>query len=134
MVLDVCGVYWVEIPGLITSFWDGDGLTRPINDEVGGLELGESKDNIFPATRHDMEEVFLCDAFYVDKEGAGEVDFPIFVWGLVDVSYFDGDIKFCGGKGVFSNKLPVNARDVCATINQGMSVDNFQCVERDDEL
>ena len=98
------------------------------------MEPGESKDNIFPATRHDVEEMFLYDAFYVGKEGAGEADFPVFVQDLINVLYFNGDIKFCGRKGVFSDKLPVDARDVCATVNQGMSVDNFQHVERGDEL
>ena len=43
-------------------------------------------------------------------------------------------VKFYGGEGVFSDKLPVNARDVCATINQGTSVDDYQCVREGDEL
>ena len=45
-----------------------------------------------------------------------------------------GDIKFHGGEGVFSDKLPVNARDVWTTVNQGVSVNNFQCVGRSNEL
>ena len=81
-----------------------------------------------------MEEVFLYNTFYVGKESASKADFPIFVWGLVDVLYFDGDIEFCGGEGVLSDKLPVDARDFCTTVNQGMSVNDFQCVERGDEL
>ena len=64
-----------------------------------------------------MKEMFLCDAFDVGKEGADEVDFLIFIGGLVNIPYFDGDIKFCSGKGVFSDKLPVNAGDVCTTVN-----------------
>ena len=35
---------------------------------------------------------------------------------------------------VFSNKLPVNARDVCTTVNQGASVNDFQHVGRSNEL
>ena len=35
---------------------------------------------------------------------------------------------------MFSDKLPVNARDVCTTINQGMSVNDFQRVRGGDEL
>ena len=54
-------------------------MARPVNGGVGGLKPGQPKDNIFPTTRHDMEEIFLCNAFYVDKEDASEVDFPIFV-------------------------------------------------------
>ena len=81
-----------------------------------------------------MEEVFLCNAFNVGKEGVGEADFPIFVGGLVDISYFNGDIKFCGGEGAFSDELPVNAGDVSTTVNQGAGVDDFQCVRRGDEL
>ena len=69
----------------------------------------KSKNNVLSATRHDVEEVFLCNTFYVGKEGAGEADFPIFVQHLVNVSYFDGDIKFHGEEGVFSDKLPVDA-------------------------
>ena len=101
------------------------GLMGPINGGICDLEPGESKGNIFPATRYDIKEMFLCNTFYVDKEDAGEADFPIFVQGLVDASYFDGDIKFCDGEGVFSNKLPVDARDVCTTVDQGVNVDNF---------
>ena len=72
-----------------------------------------------------MEEVFLGDPFDVGKEGTGKTDFSAFVRGLVYVSDFDGNVKLCGGKGVFSDKLPVNARDVCTTVDQGTSVDNF---------
>ena len=107
---------------------------RPVNGGIGDLELGEPKDDIFPATRHDVEEMFLHNTLYVGKKGAGKVDFPIFVQGLVNISYFDGNIKFHGGEGVFSNKLPVDAGDVCTTVNQGMSVNNFQHVGRGDEL
>ena len=36
--------------------------------------------------------MFLCNAFDVGEEGAGKVDFPIFVGGLVNILYFDGDV------------------------------------------
>ena len=78
--------------------------------------------------------MFLCDTFDVGKEGAGEVDFPIFIGDLINIPYFDGDIKFCSGERVFSDKLPVNAGDVCTTVDQGVSVDDFQDVRRCDEL
>ena len=39
-----------------------------------------------------MKEMFLYNAFNICKEGAGKVDFSIFVGSLVDVPYFDGDI------------------------------------------
>ena len=35
---------------------------------------------------------------------------------------------------MFSDELPVDARDVYATINWGTNVDNFQCVRGGDEL
>ena len=35
---------------------------------------------------------------------------------------------------MFSDKLPVDAGDICTTINQGVSVDDFQCVRGGDEL
>ena len=35
---------------------------------------------------------------------------------------------------MFSDKLSVDARDVCATINQDASVNNFQHVRGGDEL
>ena len=81
-----------------------------------------------------MEEVFLCNVFDVGKKGASEADFPIFVGGLVNISYFDGDIEFCSGKGVFSDKLLVNAGAISTTVDQGMSVNDFQCVRRGNEL
>ena len=64
-----------------------------------------------------MEEMFLCNAFDVGKEGAGKVDFSIFVGGLVNISYFDGDIKFHSREGVFSDELPVNVGDVSTIVN-----------------
>ena len=64
-----------------------------------------------------MEEVFLSNPFDVGEESTGETNFSFFVRGLVYISDFDGNVKFCGGKGVFSDKLPVDARDVCATID-----------------
>ena len=72
-----------------------------------------------------MEEVFLGDPFNVGEEGTGEMNFSTFVQGLVYVSDFDGNVKLCGGKGVFSDQLPVDARDVCTTVDQGTSVNDF---------
>ena len=40
MVFGVCGMYGVEILGLVTGFRDGDGLVRPVNGGVGGLKPG----------------------------------------------------------------------------------------------
>ena len=78
--------------------------------------------------------MFLCNILNVGKKGAGEADFPVLVGGLVNVLYFDGDIKFCSGKGVFSDKLPVNTGDVSTTVDQGASVNDFQHVRRGDKL
>ena len=52
---------------------------RPVNGGVSGLEPGEPENNVLSAIRHDMEEMFLHNTFYVGKEGASEVDFPVFV-------------------------------------------------------
>ena len=81
-----------------------------------------------------MEEMFLCNDFDVGKESASKADFLIFVGGLVDISYFDGDVKLCSGEGIFSDELPVDAGDVSTTVNQGVSVNDFQRVRRGDEL
>ena len=125
MAFHICGVYQVKIFELVTSFRDEDDLARSINGGIGDLEPGKYKDDIFPPTGYDMEKVLLYNVFFIGEESAGEIDFPVFVQGLVDVSYFDRNIKFCGGEEVLSDKLPANARDVCTTVNQGVSVDDF---------
>ena len=79
MAFGVSGMYGVEILELITGLRDGDGLVRPVNGGISGLEPRQPKDNVFSATRHNMEEMFLYNTFYVGKEDASEVDFPIFV-------------------------------------------------------
>ena len=79
MAFSVGGMYEVEVLKLIAGLRDGDGLTRPVNGGVGSLKPGQPEDDVFSATRHDVEEVFLCNTFYVDKEGASEANFLIFV-------------------------------------------------------
>ena len=79
MAFSVSAMYGVEVLGLITGLRDGNSLAELVNDGVGGLEPGEFKDNIFFATRHNVEEIFLCNAFYVGEEGTSKADFPVFV-------------------------------------------------------
>ena len=64
---------------MITSLRDGDGLVEPSDGGIDDLERGKSKDDIFSSTGHDMEEVFLCDTFYVGEESASKMDFSVFV-------------------------------------------------------
>ena len=61
----------VEVLWLITWFRDGQDLSALIDDGVCGMEPGESKDNVFSATAHDVEKMFLGDLFNVGVQGAG---------------------------------------------------------------
>ena len=79
MLSDICGVYQIEVLGLITSVRDGYDLAGSINGGVDDLEPEKSEDDIFPSTGHDMEEVFLCNTFYLGEEDTGETDFSVFV-------------------------------------------------------
>ena len=72
-----------------------------------------------------MEEMLLSNSFNVGKQGTGETDFSIFVQGLIDVVDLDRVIEFHSGEGVFSHKLPVNAGDVCTTVDKSSGVNNF---------
>ena len=75
-----------------------------------------------------MEGSFLSDPFDVKEEGGGEENLPIFVGGLVYVVDNDGGFELISGELVFLYKSPVNARDFCAAINNGMGVDGVDCV------
>ena len=64
-----------------------------------------------------MEDNLLGDAYNVDKEGAGVMDFSTFVEGGVCISGSKGFFEFGGWQPMFSDELPVNARDVSAAID-----------------
>ena len=85
----------------------------PINGGVRGAEPGESEDDVFSPTTHDVEEMFLGDPFDVGVEGASIADCAGFVRRLVHVADGDRGCEFLGGELVFSDKLPVYARDIC---------------------
>ena len=113
---------------MIAGFRDGQGLPGPVNGRVCGTEPGESKDDIFPSTAHDIEEVLLGYPFNVSVEGASVMDCIGFVRSLIDVANDNGGGEFLGGEMVFSDKLPVNARDVYTRVYQGEGVNSFQSV------
>ena len=88
----------------------------PVNGRVGGSEPGESKDNIFSTTAHDVEEVFLGNPFNVGIEGRDIPDDTGLVCCLVYVVNCNEGDKFFSGESMFSDKLPVNAGDVCTRV------------------
>ena len=98
------------------------------------MEPGEPKDDIFSSIANDVEEMFLDDPFDVGVEGAGVADCTGFVRSLVDIANSDGGGEFFGGESVFSDKLPVNARDVSTGVYQCGGVDDFEGVRRGDQL
>ena len=102
---------------MIAGFRDGQGLSDPVDSGVCGMEPGESEDDVFSSASHDIEEMFLSDPFDVGVESASIVNCTGFVHCLVNVVNSDGRGKFLGRELVFSDKLPVDARDVSTRIN-----------------
>ena len=80
------------------------------------MEPGESEDDIFTSTAHDIEEMFLGDPFDVGVESASVTDCTGFVHSLVNVVNSNGGGKFLSGESVFSDKLLVDARDVSTRV------------------
>ena len=97
---------------MIARFRDGQSLPDPVDGRVRGTEPGESKDDIFASTAHDVEEMFLGYPFNVCIEGVSIADSTSFIRSLVDVANSNGGCEFLSGESVFSDKLPINARDV----------------------
>ena len=98
------------------------------------MEPGEYEDHVFATTAHDVKEVLLGNPFNVGVEGASVADCTGFVCSLIYVTNGDGGGEFLGGELVFSDKLPVDARDVSTRINQCRGVDDFEGVQRGDQL
>ena len=113
---------------------DSQGLFDPVNDGISGAEPGESKDDVFSCTTHDIEEMFLGDPFNVGIKGASITDCTSFICGLVYILNGNGEDKFFCGEAVFPDKLPVDARDVGTGVYQCGAVDNFEGVQRGDQL
>ena len=89
------------------------------------MEPGKSKNDILSSTTHDIEEVFLNNPFNVGIEGVGVVDCTSFVCSLIHISDHNGRGKFLGRESVFSDKLPVYARDISTRVYQCRGVNNF---------
>ena len=81
-----------------------------------------------------IEEMFLGDPFNVGVEGASVANCAGFVCSLIGVANSDGGGKFFGGESVFSDKLPVDARDVSTRVYQCGGVDDFEGVQGGDQL
>ena len=81
-----------------------------------------------------IEEVFLGDPFNVHVQGASVMDCTSFVCSLVNIVNSDGGSEFFCGETVFSDKLPVDARDVSTRVYQCRGVNNFEGVQEDDQL
>ena len=113
---------------MITRLRDGQSLPGPINGGVGDAEPGESEDDVFSSTAHDVEEMFLGNPFNVHVEGASVTNCTGFVHCLVYVANCDRGGKFLSGEVVFSDKLPVDARDISIGVYQCGGVNDFKGV------
>ena len=71
-------------------------MLGPIYSGVGGVEPGESENDIFLATTHNVREMFLSNSFNVCVEGASVPDCTSFVSGLGHIVDHDGESKFFG--------------------------------------
>ena len=103
-------------------------MSDPIDGGVRGMEPGEPKDDIFSSIANDVEEMFLGDPFDVGVEGASIADRTSFIHSLIDVVNGNGGGKFFCRESVFSDELPVYARDIGTGIYQCGGVDNFEGV------
>ena len=124
----------VDIPQLVAGFRDGQSLFCPVNSGICDMKSRESKDDIFMSAPHDIEKVFMSDSFYVGVEGASEANSTSFVCSLVDITNGNGGGKFFHGEVMFSDKLPVDARDVSTGVYQHRGVNDFEGVRRGDQL
>ena len=100
-------------------------MSDPVDGRVSGTEPGESKDDVFSSTAHDIEEVFLGNSFDVHVEGAGIMNYTSFVHSLVNIANGNGGSKFFCGEAMFSDKLPVNTGDVSTRVYQCRGVNDF---------
>ena len=132
--LGVCGMGGVEVFQLVAGFKNGQSLFDPVNSGVCSTEPGESKDDVFSPTIHDVEEMFLSDPFNVHVECAGVVDHTSFVCSLVDIANGNRRGEFFNGKAVFSDELPVDTRDIGTRVYQCRGVNDFEGVQRGDQL
>ena len=126
--MGISGMDGVELFRLVTGFRDGQGLFSLVNGGVGDTKPGESKDDVFLAAAHSVEEMFLGDPFDVGVKGASVVDCTSLVCGLVHISNSNGGGKFFCREMVFPDKLPVDAGDVSTGVYQCRGVSDFDGV------
>ena len=81
-----------------------------------------------------MEGYFLGESLDVNEQITSVLDVTTFVIGVVGISGLYGDGKFHGGEVVFSDKVLVYTRNVCAAINQCSGIDDFHGVQGNDQL
>ena len=78
--------------------------------------------------------MFLCDPFDVGVESTSIVNCTCFVHSLLYILNSNGESKFLSGETVFSDELLVNAGDVSARVYQHGGVNDFEGVQRGDQL
>ena len=78
--------------------------------------------------------MLLSNPFNVGIEGAGVVNCTGLVCGLVNISNSNGGGEFFSRESMFSDELPVNARDICTRIYQCGGVNDFEGVQGGDQL
>ena len=83
MSLGISGMGRVELFRLVTGFGDSQSLFSPVDGGVGGAKPGESKDDIFSAAAHNVEEMFLGDPLDVGVKGTSVADCSSFICSLV---------------------------------------------------
>ena len=98
------------------------------------MKPGEPKDDIFSATIHDIEEMLLGNPFNVHVKDASVANCTGFVCSLVNILNSDEGGEFFSRELVFSDKLPVNAGDICTGVYQCRGVNNFEGVQGGDQL
>ena len=78
--------------------------------------------------------MFLGDLFDVGVESASITNCTSFVRSLVNIANSNGGGEFFSRESVFSDKLPVNARDVGTGVHQCGGANNFKGMRGCDQL
>ena len=72
-----------------------------------------------------MEGNLLSDAFNIEEEDGGEMDYSFAVDGVVGIPCIDWFLQPSGRQGMFSNKPPIEAGDACAAVYESTGVNGF---------
>ena len=70
----------------------------------------------------------------VEEQGGGESDYSLGVNGVVHISGLDRGFQTLCREFVFSDKPPVDAKDTCPTVYEGLGVNGFHHVRGSDKL